>query len=442
MPNEIDITITERKPIAWITSEKTVTDPFASDAAFLVDARGVLMKEKKLLPEYLALPLITGCSSEALVPGKTVDSFEAKAALELLRLTTTSFMQTRFQIREVDVSKGYCLLVTDKNHTRVMFGFDHLDIQMQRLEQFLVYSDDSQREIETVNLLVARNIPVTFAQPASEIISELETEPETTEAPETKVETKPAASEPEIRKAKAGSPHDQESAALQSGREKIPLQSSAPAGAARRSHFSVLTRKATVMASSDLMVGLEIGTSKICVVVGEGKPDGTIKILGVGQAPSRGVRKGEIVDFETAMKCVHEAVVDAEEKSDVMIRSVYVGITGAHIQSFNNRGCVSAARRPRRDRRTGYRGCKNQRARSEHPGAERVSALDHPALSRRWAGRRAQSSRHAGTETGGRFPHHSRRAHADPKHDPLRQGIAARSRGRRLHRPSPPRRSS
>jgi cell division protein FtsA len=88
------------------------------------------------------------------------------------------------------------------------------------------------------------------------------------------------------------------------------------------------------------MVGLEIGTSKICVVVGETREDGTIKILGVGQAPSRGVRKGEIVDFETAMKCVHEAVVDAEQKSDVMIRSVYVAVAGAHIQSFNNRGCV------------------------------------------------------------------------------------------------------
>lgn len=95
------------------------------------------------------------------------------------------------------------------------------------------------------------------------------------------------------------------------------------------------------MASSDLMVGLEIGTSKICVVVGEGRPDGTIKILGVGQAPSRGVRKGEIVDFETAMKCVHEAVVDAETKSDVMIRSVYVVVSGSHIQSFNNRGVVT-----------------------------------------------------------------------------------------------------
>src|SRR3954453_11087937 len=95
------------------------------------------------------------------------------------------------------------------------------------------------------------------------------------------------------------------------------------------------------MASSDLMVGLEIGTSKICVVVGEGRPDGTIKILGVGQSPSRGVRKGEIVDFETAMKCVHEAVVDAETNSDVMIRSVYVGVSGAHIMSFNNRGSVA-----------------------------------------------------------------------------------------------------
>ena len=94
------------------------------------------------------------------------------------------------------------------------------------------------------------------------------------------------------------------------------------------------------MASNDLMVGLEIGTSKICVVVGEGRPDGTIKLLGVGQAPSRGIRKGEIVDFETAMKCLHEAMVDAEQKSDVMIRSVYVAVAGAHIQSFNNRGCV------------------------------------------------------------------------------------------------------
>ena len=95
------------------------------------------------------------------------------------------------------------------------------------------------------------------------------------------------------------------------------------------------------MARDHILVGLEIGTSKICVVVGDSKPDGSIKILGVGQAPSRGVRKGEIVDFDTAQKCVHEALVDAEEKSDVMIQSVYLGVTGAHIASFNNRGMVA-----------------------------------------------------------------------------------------------------
>ena len=95
------------------------------------------------------------------------------------------------------------------------------------------------------------------------------------------------------------------------------------------------------MARDHILVGLEIGTSKICVVVGDSKPDGSIKILGVGQAPSRGVRKGEIVDFDTAQKCVHEALVDAEEKSDVMIQSVYLGVTGAHIESFNNRGMVT-----------------------------------------------------------------------------------------------------
>jgi cell division protein FtsQ len=172
LPGEIDIRIVERKPIAWITTEKQMADPFASDAAFLVDARGVLMKEKKLLSEYLGLPVILGCDSESLEAGKTVEAPETKAALELLRLSSRSFMQTRFQIREIDVSKGYCLVVTDKNHSKVTFGFDNLDTQLQRLEQFLIYSDDAHREIATVNLLVQRNIPVTFTKPAVEVINE------------------------------------------------------------------------------------------------------------------------------------------------------------------------------------------------------------------------------------------------------------------------------
>jgi hypothetical protein len=172
MPGEIDIRIVERKPVAWITSDKQISDPFASEVAFLVDARGVLMKEKKLLSEYLGLPLITGCASESLGSGKVVESFEAKAALELLRLSALGSLQTRFQIREIDVSKGYCLLVSGKNHARITFGLDNLDMQLQRLEQFFAYSDHAKRELETVNLLVQRNIPVTFAKSPAEVIND------------------------------------------------------------------------------------------------------------------------------------------------------------------------------------------------------------------------------------------------------------------------------
>jgi len=172
LPAEIDIHVVERKPVAWITSEKEISDPFTSDAAFLVDARGVLMKQKKLLPEYLGLPLILGCSSESLEAGKVVEFPEAKTALELLRLSAASFLQMRFQIREIDLSKNYCLLVTDKNHARVTLGFNDLQTQLRRLEQFLVYCDDSKQELATVNLLVQRNIPVTFAEPPQSIIND------------------------------------------------------------------------------------------------------------------------------------------------------------------------------------------------------------------------------------------------------------------------------
>src|SRR4029450_6428649 len=144
LPGEIDIRVVERKPVAWLTSDKEISDPFVSDAAFLVDARGVLMKQKKLLPEYLGLPLILGCSSEALEAGKVVESPEAKTALGLLRLSARGFFQMRFEIRGIDVSTGYCLLVTDKNRARVTFGFNDLQTQLRRLEQFLVYCDDSK----------------------------------------------------------------------------------------------------------------------------------------------------------------------------------------------------------------------------------------------------------------------------------------------------------
>src|SRR5256714_6784715 len=205
LPGEIDIHVVERKPVAWITSDKEISDPFTSDGTFLVDARGVLMKQKKLLPEYLGLPLILGCSSESLEAGKVVESPEAKTALELLRLSTRSFLQMRFQIREIDVSENYRLLVTDKNRSRATFGFNDLETQLRRLEQFLVYCDDTKQELGTVNLLVQRNIPVTFAEPPAIVINdtiEPAVEPRIMKAIPVRAPEKPA---PPAPKSRAGS---------------------------------------------------------------------------------------------------------------------------------------------------------------------------------------------------------------------------------------------
>jgi cell division protein FtsA len=89
---------------------------------------------------------------------------------------------------------------------------------------------------------------------------------------------------------------------------------------------------------SNIIVGLEIGTSKVCAVVGEQTADGALNIIGLGQARSRGVRKGEIVDPKQAEEDVRNAIVEAESMAGAEISNVYLGVTGGHIRGFNNRG--------------------------------------------------------------------------------------------------------
>jgi len=90
--------------------------------------------------------------------------------------------------------------------------------------------------------------------------------------------------------------------------------------------------------ASSLIVGLEIGTSKVVAAVGEVNAAGTLNIIGLGQARSRGVRKGEVADTKHVDEDVRNAIVEAEQMADVEIRSVFLGVTGGHIRGFNNRG--------------------------------------------------------------------------------------------------------
>jgi cell division protein FtsA len=89
--------------------------------------------------------------------------------------------------------------------------------------------------------------------------------------------------------------------------------------------------------SRNIVVALEVGSTKVAAAVGEIRPDGTLALLGIGEANSGQVRKCEIVDFEVAQGCVRDALAEAEGKTDVVIAEVYLAISGAHIRSSNTR---------------------------------------------------------------------------------------------------------
>ena len=91
----------------------------------------------------------------------------------------------------------------------------------------------------------------------------------------------------------------------------------------------------------DLIVGLDIGTSKIVAIVVEVKPEGGFEIIGMGSHPSRGLKKGVVVNIETTVNAIQRALEEAELMANCKIREVYTGIAGSHIKSFNSHGTVA-----------------------------------------------------------------------------------------------------
>ena len=93
-----------------------------------------------------------------------------------------------------------------------------------------------------------------------------------------------------------------------------------------------------------IIAGLDIGTTKICAIVGEVNDDQRIDIIGIGSAPSRGLRKGVVVNIEGTVKSIEKAVKEAELMAGVDLNTVFVGIAGSHIKGINSRGVVAVSR--------------------------------------------------------------------------------------------------
>jgi len=90
----------------------------------------------------------------------------------------------------------------------------------------------------------------------------------------------------------------------------------------------------------NLIVGLDIGTSKIVAIVAELQPEGTLKVIGLGQHISRGLKKGVVVNIESTMQSIQRALEEAELMADCKINNVFTGIAGSHIKSLNSHGMV------------------------------------------------------------------------------------------------------
>jgi cell division protein FtsA len=97
----------------------------------------------------------------------------------------------------------------------------------------------------------------------------------------------------------------------------------------------------------DLIVGLDVGTTKICVIAAEVTHADRLEVIGVGTAPSRGLRKGVVVNIDATVEAIRRAVDEAEQQAGVEISSVYAGVAGGHIRGINSRGVVAVSGKSR-----------------------------------------------------------------------------------------------
>ncbi|MEP7084815.1 MAG: cell division protein FtsA, partial [Betaproteobacteria bacterium] len=93
--------------------------------------------------------------------------------------------------------------------------------------------------------------------------------------------------------------------------------------------------------NKNLIVGLDIGTSKIVAIVSEVTPEGALNVIGLGTQPSRGLKKGVVVNIEATMASIQRVLEEAELMADCKIGEVYTGIAGSHIRGFNSHGMVA-----------------------------------------------------------------------------------------------------
>lgn len=166
LPDTIEVGIERRLPIFLISTpeegaDATVSETFVPGKSFLCDRDGVIMQPNRLSDEFLHLPVLTGLGAAHMVPGKKLEDDRLVSAVALNE-ALSEIPEETFRIRSVDVTKPYAIVVTDVSNARFTFGAKDLPGQIERLRKLLSHCQETGRKIETANLMIQRNTPVTF----------------------------------------------------------------------------------------------------------------------------------------------------------------------------------------------------------------------------------------------------------------------------------------
>ena len=191
LPNRVAIEVNERKPVAWIAlahlNGASRDEVVNSGKSLLIDSNGIILPPRKELPQNSHLPIIRGYTGPTIL-GQKADGEEIWSALDLLHAHQDMMVDAavnsangndkdnpefrdavrradRYQIEEVDLSKHFALVVTDQNGAHTTLGLEDMNKQLKKMESILEAAEQRGQKVQTMNLLVENNTPVTFQPP-------------------------------------------------------------------------------------------------------------------------------------------------------------------------------------------------------------------------------------------------------------------------------------
>lgn len=159
LPSTIQVTLERRLPILRLAA--TPEEPFLPGQSFMIDQDGIVISPVKLNAALLELPTVEGVSLAGIQLGQPLPDEKKTFILSLWKALNNSG-NTLITMRSIDCSRGYWAVVTDNNKAQYTFGPDHLPAQLERLQKLLSYCQENNRQIETANLILEYNTPVTF----------------------------------------------------------------------------------------------------------------------------------------------------------------------------------------------------------------------------------------------------------------------------------------